>query len=162
LLHLLRLGIGPFRHAAPLRNFGRERGEADIGRRILLTALVVNDPTETSAGRRQLDEGTTECHAGYVIVRPASPRVNYVIDMTRRLHVLEAPAIAIAGLTLALSSSSNAQQSLQKQQPPRERCVTVTKREYDNARKKSLLRNRFGEYLRTGRVLRRRYWYCQL
>lgn len=46
-------------------------------------------------------------------------------------------------------------------QPPRPGCTAVDKREYDAARKRYLLQTRNGEYLRTGRILRRQYWYCQ-
>ena len=60
------------------------------------------------------------------------------------------------GLMLAtlLVASANAQQ------PPRQRCLEVSKSEYNIARKQKLLRNRFGDYVRTGRMLRRHYWYC--
>jgi hypothetical protein len=47
-------------------------------------------------------------------------------------------------------------------QPPSDRCRAVSKIEYDSAKKQFLLRNRFGGYVRTGRVWRRHYWYCQL
>ena len=50
--------------------------------------------------------------------------------------------------------------SADAQQPPRQRCLEVSKSEYDMARKQKLLRNRFGDYVRTGRMLRRHYWYC--
>jgi hypothetical protein len=46
------------------------------------------------------------------------------------------------------------------QEPPRNRCVTVPKIEYDSAKKENLLRNRNGAYIRTGRIWRRYYWYC--
>jgi len=45
-------------------------------------------------------------------------------------------------------------------QPPRAGCAAVDKREYDAARKRNMLRSRYGEYVRTGRPLRRQYWYC--
>jgi hypothetical protein len=43
-----------------------------------------------------------------------------------------------------------------------DQCRAVSKTEYDSARKQFLLRNRFGAYVRTGRIWRRHYWYCQL
>jgi len=46
--------------------------------------------------------------------------------------------------------------------PPPEGCRTASKIEYDSAKKNHLLTNRFGTYVRTGRVLRRHYWYCHL
>jgi hypothetical protein len=60
----------------------------------------------------------------------------------------------IALLFLVLPFSANAQQ------PPHKGCYAVDKREYDSAKKQKLLYGRFGYYLRTGRVLRRHYWYC--
>jgi hypothetical protein len=47
-------------------------------------------------------------------------------------------------------------------QPPFDHCRVVSKIEYDSAKKQFLLRNRFGGYVRTGRIWRRHYWYCQL
>jgi hypothetical protein len=47
-------------------------------------------------------------------------------------------------------------------QPPSDHCRVVSKIEYDSAKKQFLLRNRFGGYVRTGRIWRRQYWYCQL
>jgi hypothetical protein len=64
-------------------------------------------------------------------------------------------AVVSTILTL-LSASASAVQ------PPSEHCRVASKIEYDSARKQFLLRNRFGTYLRTGRIWRRHYWYCQL
>jgi hypothetical protein len=50
--------------------------------------------------------------------------------------------------------------SANAQQPPRQGCLEVSKSEYDIARRKNLLSHRFGAYARTGRLLRRHYWYC--
>ena len=47
-------------------------------------------------------------------------------------------------------------------EPPRDGCRPASKIEYDSAKKDYLLRNRFAMYVRTGRVWRRHYWYCQL
>jgi hypothetical protein len=62
----------------------------------------------------------------------------------------------VIGLVLiaCLSSSVNAEQ------PPRNGCRAASKIEYDSAKKQYLLRNRFGMYVRTGRLFRRHYWYC--
>jgi hypothetical protein len=47
------------------------------------------------------------------------------------------------------------------QQPPRNGCVTVSKIEYDSAKKQYfLMSSNVGVYVRTGRFLRRSYWYC--
>jgi hypothetical protein len=66
-------------------------------------------------------------------------------------------AFVIIGVlaTALLPLPSNAQQR------PAERCVSVSKTEYDSVRKASL-NNRFGTYLRTGAMFRRYYWYCPL
>jgi hypothetical protein len=64
--------------------------------------------------------------------------------------------MVVAAILLATPLSSPAL----AQQAPRANCVAVTKQEYNNARKTKLQRHRFGEYLRTGRVLKRFYWFC--
>lgn len=66
-----------------------------------------------------------------------------------------AAAMMVAPLIVLASSSAPAQPA------PRPGCVAVTKQEYNNARKSKLQQQRFGEYVRTGRVLRRFYWFCQ-
>jgi hypothetical protein len=62
----------------------------------------------------------------------------------------------VAGTLALLCSPANAVQ------PPADRCRPASKIEYDSAKKDFLLRNRFGAYVRTGRIWRRHYWYCQL
>jgi len=71
----------------------------------------------------------------------------------RSLVVIAAVSVPIKGL---FSSSANAVQ------PPADHCRPVSKIEYDSANKQFLSRNRFGAYVRTGRIWRRHYWYCQL
>jgi hypothetical protein len=63
---------------------------------------------------------------------------------------------AIVAMWTLYSSSAHAVQ------PPSERCRVASKVEYDSAKKQYLLRNRFGFYVRNGRIWRRNYWYCQL
>jgi hypothetical protein len=64
--------------------------------------------------------------------------------------------IAVIGLILIALPSS----SVNAQQPPRNGCIAVSKTEYDSAKRQKLLRNRLGTYVRTGRILKRYYWYC--
>jgi len=64
--------------------------------------------------------------------------------------------VLVAGTLMPPCSPANAAQ------PPSEHCRPATKIEYDSAKKDFLLRNRFGAYVRTGRIWRRHYWYCQL
>ena len=69
--------------------------------------------------------------------------------------VHDCSAIAAIGIMLiAFASSANGKQ------PPGESCRVASKIEYDSAKRSSLLSNRFGRYVRTGRVWRRQYWYC--
>jgi hypothetical protein len=63
---------------------------------------------------------------------------------------------AVIGLMLIAVPSS----SVNAEQPPRTGCVAVSKHEYASAKKEKLLRNRYGTYVRTGRLWRRYYWYC--
>lgn len=66
-------------------------------------------------------------------------------------------AIAVIGLMLIAFPSS----SVSAKQPPYRGCVAISKGEYQGARKKKMLRTRFGTYVRTGRLWRRYYWYCR-
>ena len=68
-----------------------------------------------------------------------------------------AKALALVAGTLGpLCSPANALQS------PAEHCRPASKIEYDSAKRDFLLRNRFGAYVKTGRIWHRHYWYCQL
>jgi hypothetical protein len=69
---------------------------------------------------------------------------------------LAVPIAVAALLVLAFSVSANAEQT---PQPPWNGCYAVDKREYASAKKQKLLHGR-GTYVRTGRLLRRYYWYC--
>lgn len=64
---------------------------------------------------------------------------------------------AVIGLALMAFPTASAK----AQQPPRTGCVAVSKSEYASANRQKLLRNRYGAYVRTGRPLRRLYWYCR-
>ena len=67
-----------------------------------------------------------------------------------------AACTAVIGLMLIAFPSS----SVNAEQPPRKGCVAVDKREYDSAKRENLLRDRYGTYVRTGRLWQRYYWYC--
>jgi hypothetical protein len=64
-------------------------------------------------------------------------------------------ACAIGLMLIAFSSSS-----VNAGQPPSERCVAVSKQEYDSAGRQMLLHTRFSTYERTGPLGRHHYWYC--
>ena len=74
---------------------------------------------------------------------------------TRRVRHSARGACAAALLLAALSAAMAKDQA-----PPAPGCAAITKAEYDAAKKQHLLNARFGNYLRTGRPLRRAYWYC--
>ena len=63
---------------------------------------------------------------------------------------------AAIGFVLIASAASSAT----SEQPPQDGCVAVPKIQYDSAKKNYLLDGRFGMYVRTGHIWRRRYWYC--
>ena len=63
--------------------------------------------------------------------------------------------VVIGLMLIALPSSS-----VDAQQPPRKGCVAVSTIEYNSAKREKLLRNSNGTYVRTGRILRRYYWFC--
>ena len=74
--------------------------------------------------------------------------------MMRRAFITMIASMVGLMLVAFLSAPAKAEQ------PPRDGCVAVPKIQYDSAKKQNLLENRFGIYVRTGRFLRRRYWYC--
>ena len=76
--------------------------------------------------------------------------------MKRREFILSLGG-AVIGLALIAFPTSSAK----AQQPPRTGCVAVSKSEYASANRQKLLRNRYGAYVRTGRPMRRFYWYCR-
>jgi hypothetical protein len=65
--------------------------------------------------------------------------------------------IAVIGLVLTAFPAL----SVSAKQPPYRGCVAISKGEYQGAKKKKMLRTRFGTYVRTGRLWRRYYWYCR-
>jgi hypothetical protein len=72
------------------------------------------------------------------------------------IALIETGALSCAvGLMLIAFFSS----SVNAEQPPGQ-CVSVSKQEYDSAKRQKLLRTRFSTYVRTGRLGRRSYWYC--
>ncbi len=74
------------------------------------------------------------------------------------IALIESGACSVViGLTLMAFTLS----SVNAEEPPRKGCVAVDKREYDAAKREKLLRDRYGAYVRTGRLWRRYYWYCR-
>ena len=72
-----------------------------------------------------------------------------------------AAALLLAALSAAIASIALPSTAMAKDQaPPANGCAAITKAEYNAAKKQHLLRARFGNYVRTGRPLRRAYWYC--
>jgi hypothetical protein len=65
----------------------------------------------------------------------------------------------VFGLMLTAFSPS-ASSAVNAEQPPPKGCAPVSKSEYDSAKRQNLLRTRFTRYVRTGRLLKRYYWYC--
>ena len=56
--------------------------------------------------------------------------------------------------------SSSASSAVNAEQSPPKGCAPVSKSEYNSAKRQNLLRTRFTRYVRTGRLLKRYYWYC--
>ena len=72
-------------------------------------------------------------------------------------HIEKGAYIVVIGLMLIAFPFS----SVNAEQRPHKGCVGVSKDEYQGAKRKKLLRTRFGTYVRTGRLWRRYYWYCR-
>ena len=79
--------------------------------------------------------------------------------MRRGRFIENAACAARVGLMLIAFSSSSVDADQPK--PPRKGCVAVSKDEYNSAKKQKLLRDMYGSYFRTDRILRRHYWYCR-
>lgn len=78
-----------------------------------------------------------------------------------RLCTLRKSISAARPLAVIVAILGSLHSSAQAVQPPADHCRAASKIEYDSAKKQFLLRNRFGAYVRTGRIWRRHYWYCQ-
>lgn len=74
----------------------------------------------------------------------------------RNLFAVMGACICAAGLMLVAFPDASASAD----DPPGQGCQSVTKQEYDSAKKQRLLRTRYSTYVRTGGIGRRRYWYC--
>jgi len=72
------------------------------------------------------------------------------------LIALLAAAMCMVGLLLVAAPSL----SMNAEQPPRNRCVAVSKQEYISADRQKVLRTQFSSFVTTGRVGQRHYWYC--
>jgi hypothetical protein len=63
--------------------------------------------------------------------------------------------LAAAAIAAALSPAAQAAA------PPGRGCRPASKIEYRSAKQQGLLRTMTGEYVRTGHIWRRAYWYCR-
>ena len=72
-----------------------------------------------------------------------------------RMKVLVRALITTTAMLVALLGSPAV-----AQEPPRAGCVAVSEQEYSVAVRRQQISNRFGNYVRTGTLLRRFYWYC--
>jgi hypothetical protein len=89
---------------------------------------------------------------------PASSRSGYRNGMKKsNARISNGARIAVIGLVLIVLPAASAS----AMQPPYRGCVAISKGEYQGAKKKKMLRTRFGTYVRTGRLWRRYYWYCR-
>ena len=82
--------------------------------------------------------------------------------MTRdkRITLIENGACTVLIGLMLTTFSSSASSAANAEQPPPKGCAPVSKSEYDSAKRQNLLRTRFTRYVRTGRLLKRYYWYC--
>jgi hypothetical protein len=78
--------------------------------------------------------------------------------MKRRKHIAPVAMLTRACTVLTLIACHWSPASAEPAPP--KRCAAISSQEYAAAKKKNLLRGRFGSYVRTGRLGRRQYWYC--
>jgi hypothetical protein len=80
-------------------------------------------------------------------------------EMKRRKQIAVVAGLAWSctiGFMLIACQASSAR----AEQTPPKRCASIAKQEYDAARRQNMLRSRYGDYVRTGGIGRRQYWYC--
>ena len=77
--------------------------------------------------------------------------------MNRRLIAL----MGILACAIALMLTAVPFLSANAEEPPSDRCLAVTKQEYDSANRQMLLQTRFTAYERTGHLGQRHYWFCR-
>jgi len=79
----------------------------------------------------------------------------------RRREFIALIANGVCPVAVGLMLIAFATSSVNAEQLPPKGCATVSKSEYDSAKRQNLLRTRFARYVRAGRLLKRQYWYCQ-
>ena len=73
------------------------------------------------------------------------------------------PAVFFLLLLVGALSTAFMPLSVKAQQPPlREGCRSVSKLEYDTAKREYVLISKGGRYLQTGHFWRRSYWWCHV
>jgi hypothetical protein len=77
--------------------------------------------------------------------------------MNRKVIALIGILACVIGLMLTAAPFLSANAA----EPPSERCLAVTKQEYNSANRHMLLRTRFTAYERTGQLAWRHYWFCR-
>jgi len=94
---------------------------------------------------------------GWMIANGRLPLGVWIMKPQKRIALIERVVWSCTvGLALVVCHALAAQ----AQTTPPKRCASIAKQEYDAAKKQNLLRSRFGDYVRTGRIGRRQYWYC--
>ena len=73
-------------------------------------------------------------------------------------NLIAVTGICIGSVGVALSALPS--RALNAEQPFLDRCVAVSKQEYESAYRQNYLRTRFSAYARTGPLGRHHYWYC--
>ena len=76
------------------------------------------------------------------------------------ITVIENGACTVVIGLMLTAFSSFASSAANAEQPSPKGCAPVSKSEYDSAKRQNLLSTRFTRYVKTGRLLKRYYWYC--
>jgi hypothetical protein len=81
----------------------------------------------------------------------------------RKSHNTDWPAVFFSLLLLGALLSGVTPSSVKAEQPPlKEGCRTVSKLEYNTAKREYILISKGGRYLQTGHFWRRSYWWCHV
>jgi hypothetical protein len=77
-----------------------------------------------------------------------------------RTNLIAAIGICLGAIGVMLSALPSL--AVNAERPPSDRCIAVSKQEYDNAVRLKSLQTQFSVYARTGQLGRNHFWYCHL
>ena len=90
-------------------------------------------------------------------------RIFNLLENCEVYRMSRAGFIAVTGIcigSVGMAFSALPSRAVNVKRPSLDRCVAVSKQEYESAYRQNYLRTQFTEYARTGALGRHHYWYC--